>query len=433
MKHSLISHHIKLILGIVILFSDAQVNSQWMMLNSGTTQNLNAIHFLNINTGFAAGTNGTAIMTTNGGSNWITLNTGSSLELRDVHFFNPQIGILCGFNGLILRTSNSGNNWNNINSGTTNHLLGLSFFNDSIGVCPGNSGTILYTTNGGLNWATGQPTGYMVTFYSAFMVNASTGYAAGVNTIFSPLIAKTTNGGAAWTYYSFYVNNNEATLNCIYFFDVQNGIAVSNLWNGQGGISFTTNSGLNWSSQIFPYALTGVDFPSPLIGYSVGANGYILKSSDGGNTWSQQISGTTVLLKSVDFIDSLNGYATGYGGTILKTTNGGITSVTKKSREIPAKYILYQNYPNPFNPSTKIKFQIPSVGQRHAFDVRLVIYDLLGHEVATLIPPLRGGHEGLQPGTYEVEWDASNYPSGVYFYKLETEYFTQTKKLILLK
>ena len=69
--------------------------------------------------------------------------------------------------------------------------------------------------------------------------------------------------------------------------------------------------------------------------------------------------------------------------------------------------------------------------------VRLVIYDLLGREIASLIPPLRGGQEGLNPGTYEIEWSAtggaSNYPSGVYFYKLVTDKFTETKKMVLIK
>jgi hypothetical protein len=59
--------------------------------------------------------------------------------------------------------------------------------------------------------------------------------------------------------------------------------------------------------------------------------------------------------------------------------------------------------------------------------VRLVIYDILGREIATLV------NQQLKPGTYEVEWDASNYPSGVYFYKLLTSEFIETKKMVLIK
>jgi hypothetical protein len=289
---------------------------------------------------------------------------------------------------------------------------------------------MLYTTNGGSNWFIGAPQGYLVTFYSAFMLTPLIGYEVGVNTIFSPLVAKTTNGGANWTFYSFMVNNNEANLMDVYFFDMQNGISVANLWNSQGGISRTTNGGLNWTSQIFTYGLFGIDFPSPSTGYCVGFNGYILKSTDGGNNWSQQVSGTNVNLRSVDFLDSLVGYAVGEGGTILETTNGGVVGVSIITNEIPESFSLSQNYPNPFNPSTKIKFDIPlsrGVPEGHGVSVTLKIYDLLGREVATLV------NQQFKPGTYEVDWDGTNYPSGVYFYKLTTCFFKQTKRMVLIK
>ncbi|MEO8512088.1 MAG: T9SS type A sorting domain-containing protein [Ignavibacteria bacterium] len=95
--------------------------------------------------------------------------------------------------------------------------------------------------------------------------------------------------------------------------------------------------------------------------------------------------------------------------------------------EIPTKFELFQNYPNPFNPATKIKFNIPSVGQRHAFDSKLIVYDALGREIAVLV------NEELKPGTYEIEWSAENFPSGVYFYSLITSNFTQTRKMVVLK
>jgi hypothetical protein len=95
------------------------------------------------------------------------------------------------------------------------------------------------------------------------------------------------------------------------------------------------------------------------------------------------------------------------------------------SSEIPEHFVLFQNYPNPFNPSTKIRFSIPEVRDRHA--CHLQIFDITGREIQTLV------NEKLEPGTYEVTFDGSNYSSGVYFYQLQTEDFVQTKKLILLK
>jgi hypothetical protein len=110
--------------------------------------------------------------------------------------------------------------------------------------------------------------------------------------------------------------------------------------------------------------------------------------------------------------------------TIKYSQNIGIKPI---STDIPGNFSLFQNYPNPFNPTTKIKFDIPSVGTGRDLSVQLAIYDLLGREVATLV------NEQLKPGTYEVEWDGTNYPSGVYFYKLTTESFNQTKRMVLIK
>jgi hypothetical protein len=95
------------------------------------------------------------------------------------------------------------------------------------------------------------------------------------------------------------------------------------------------------------------------------------------------------------------------------------------SSEIPQTFALLQNYPNPFNPSTKIRFQIPL---RNGHDRSLLkIYDALGREIETLV------NEELNPGAYEIEWNAANYPSGVYFYSLTAGTSTQTKKMVVIK
>jgi hypothetical protein len=100
----------------------------------------------------------------------------------------------------------------------------------------------------------------------------------------------------------------------------------------------------------------------------------------------------------------------------------GVSSVEDKSNPNPEDYELYQNYPNPFNPTTTIRFTIP-----HRSNVTLKVYDMLGKEIATLVD------EEKNPGSYEVKFDASNLPSGVYFYKIKAGEFTQTKKMILMK
>jgi hypothetical protein len=88
----------------------------------------------------------------------------------------------------------------------------------------------------------------------------------------------------------------------------------------------------------------------------------------------------------------------------------------------PSRYNLKQNYPNPFNPSTTIKYQIPELSF-----VTLIVYDVLGNEVATLV------NEEKPLGNYEVEFNAINLPSGIYFYRLQAGNFVETKKMILMK
>jgi hypothetical protein len=107
--------------------------------------------------------------------------------------------------------------------------------------------------------------------------------------------------------------------------------------------------------------------------------------------------------------------------------NGFVIGVEPILNNIPGKFVLYQNYPNPFNPATKIKFEIPYEVKSEKSKVRIIVYDVLGERVAELLS------EKLSPGTYEVNWDASNYPSGVYFYKLTTDDVSIAKKMVLLK
>jgi hypothetical protein len=99
-----------------------------------------------------------------------------------------------------------------------------------------------------------------------------------------------------------------------------------------------------------------------------------------------------------------------------------------EQQDSPLTFYLSQNYPNPFNPTTKIKFQIPLLGgdKRGGF-VTLKVYDVLGNEVTTLV------NEEKQPGVYEVEFDGSKMASGVYYYRIKSDSFIETKKMILMK
>jgi uncharacterized delta-60 repeat protein len=96
--------------------------------------------------------------------------------------------------------------------------------------------------------------------------------------------------------------------------------------------------------------------------------------------------------------------------------------VSQVSNEIPKSYRLFQNYPNPFNPSTKVRFQVPQSDH-----IRVAVFDAIGKEVLTLV------NEQLAAGIYELTVDGSDLPSGLYFYRLVSSGFSDTKKMILIK
>jgi hypothetical protein len=105
----------------------------------------------------------------------------------------------------------------------------------------------------------------------------------------------------------------------------------------------------------------------------------------------------------------------------LQGTGTGATSV-EPTREMPKAFALSQNYPNPFNPSTSIRYALP-----HKSQVLLAVYNTLGQQVATLVQGLK------EAGSYEVKFDGTALASGVYFYRLQTSNYVETRKLLLLR
>jgi hypothetical protein len=149
------------------------------------------------------------------------------------------------------------------------------------------------------------------------------------------------------------------------------------------------------------------------------------KTTDGGLNWSHEFPGLKANTTSLSAVNNDTIFITGFSGTILRRTSETI-GIGTTTTQVPDKFMLSQNYPNPFNPSTNIRFDIPA-GTRRVVFVQVVIYDILGREIETIV------NEQLQPGTYEVEWDASNFSSGIYYYKLIAGSFTATRKMVLVK
>lgn len=401
---------------ITIFIFPAVIFSQQGWTNIFTTgTSLYKIYFVDENIGFTVGFNSKILKTTDGGYNWLVQASGITQDLSDVYFFDQNTGLTLGSLGKLLKTTNGGENWQLIDLNTTYNLYAIHFVNNNTGYISSMYGTVFKTTNGGDNWLS-YSTGSPPHLSGIFFVNANTGYTVGIQNA----IYKTLNGGVNWLqivlpppYYAY---------NDVFFIDS----AVGYITGGNGFILRTTDSGVNWNRIDLPVNgyVGDIQFLNQQTGYCGGwtSYGFILYTSNGGINWSTQLMANQATCQALYMVNQNTGFTTGANGKIFKTTNGGISFVNPISTEIPNQFSLSQNYPNPFNPGTKIQFALP----KSSF-AKLVVFDALGKEVETLV------NQQLTAGTYESDWPADNFSSGVYYYKLFAGDFTETKKMILIK
>ncbi|MBK9097150.1 MAG: T9SS type A sorting domain-containing protein [bacterium] len=202
-----------------------------------------------------------------------------------------------------------------------------------------------------------------------------------------------TNNGSDWTSINAGLNRSVYSLA-----SSANETSGTNLFAGTflGGVYLSTNNGTNWTE-----VNSGLSYENDYI--------YSLAILD------QYIFAGTLHLN---------------GGVWRRPLSEMVTSIENDIENYPAQFLLEQNYPNPFNPSTKIRYTIPNViasETKQSQFVSLKIYDVLGKEVAGLVD------EYKTAGEYEVKFNASQLPSGTYFYQLKAGEFTAVKKMILLK
>ena len=242
-------------------------------------------------------------------------------------------------------------------------------------------------------------------------------------------------------------------------FDIANSITTDNAGNVfVTGYSFDVNSsedyatikynsagGQQWVSL---YNGTGNDFDIAtsiksdvkgnvyVAGYSYGSGtqedfATVKYNSNGDQQWAEIFNGdadSSDIAASLAIDQSGNIYTSGYsyvtssGFDFITIKYSQTVGVNQISGNLPEKFLLEQNYPNPFNPNTNIRYTIEEAGY-----TSLTVYNSVGIELSALIS------ENLQAGSYSAEFNAENYPSGVYYYKLTSGDFTQVKKMILLK
>ena len=354
-------------------------------------------------------TKGAFFKTTNGGTNWTILNTLPSPYTYATYmdFLNANTGMMLAtlpykiqrnYPTNILKTSDGGLSWSSLlPQNIIGEIKSVNFVTENIAYVSGDEyytedsskGVILKTTNGGLNW-TKQLHDTLFIGKSRF-INSTTGFVNAVGNQLAQVqdysILKTTDGGNTWRKV---FSSDSVFISGIQFFE-ESGV----------GIFYGTNNGFD----IYEC--------------------YAFRTTNFGETWSMQIVyNSNIILLSSTMLDRYNYYITGGGfdGYIFHTTNGGSVGINNYSGITPAKFLLAQNYPNPFNPTTNIRFYIPEKGQ-----IILKVYDTNGKEISTLL------NEVKPQGRYEIELDASNLPSGIYYYKLISGDFSETKKMILIK
>ncbi len=351
---------------------------------------------------YASSQNGGLMRSTNGGSSFTSATSGLDLAYTNwstpwvLDKNNPSI-LYCG-TYKIHKSTNRAVSWTAISPDLANgHVVNLgtittvdvSKSNPNVVYCGTDDANVWVTQNGGTNWTkinSGLPYRWVtrVTIHpdSANICYVSlSGYKVDST---GSHIFRTINYGASWT--SIKGNLPDAPVNDI----IIDPDRTSTLYIGTDiGVMTTTNLGVNWTSL-------GTGFPTYVPVHDLTYHRPTGKLI----AWTHGRSALSIIIPP----------PTSIGNNI----------------ELIAGYRLYQNYPNPFNPVTKIKFDLPlrrGVGGM----TTLKIFDIIGREIKILV------NEQLQPGTYEVAFDGSNLPSGVYFYKLSIGNYTETKKMLMIK
>jgi photosystem II stability/assembly factor-like uncharacterized protein len=329
--------------------------AQWYAQNSGTTKNLNSVHFIDANTGWAVGESGTIIKTTNSGVTWLNQTSGTNHKLLDVQFKNINLGLAAGGTGefwnpdsvILLKTTDGGLNWIKQLS-IKGKFYDVCYTDEYNGHLVGSGEDIfghirpiyLKTTDGGNTWMTQY---YNENFMSAVdFIDNNTGWLVeiiwGGFGCYGSVIRKTMDGGMNWevkdTNYALYKIK---SLNSDFIYGIGSTSLcelcplISNLARtSDGGATWTqelvnglyTRNGLNDISISSLNVLTAVGFWDST--YWGDLYGNVLRSTDSGNTWSMQIFTSTEMLNGVSFIDDYTGWIVGNNGIIFKTTNGGV-------------------------------------------------------------------------------------------------------------
>ena len=317
----------------------------WSAQFNATTQSLRGVTFINETTGWAVGDKGSIVTTIDGGHHWQRQTSPIDNNLQAVAFASTTHGWAVGEKGTILATTDAGRTWHKQESRIGEGFSGVSFVNATQGWVVGTHGTILMTRNGGTTWELlnrgggSQPFADWNNFFSVTFQDQHRGWIVGHN----GTIVHTRDGGHSLEeQYGYSKRGNVGFLFDVSFPTPNHGWAVG--WQMLGGksvIMATTNGGKTWEFQCGASVHTGHDgilrgvaFVDSKTGWAVGGQGAILKTTNGGRTWITRVPKVAEATHTYDFIygpelydahfiNGKIGWVVGENGTILKTSTGG--------------------------------------------------------------------------------------------------------------
>ena len=415
---------------------------------------INSISVVDQNVIFVAANANLLYRTLNGGSTWELKNTGLAAignlyGISATDSLNCWVGWLkdpSGTPASIYRTTDGGTSWTLQWTLAGSFPNGIKMFTPNYGIAladptaTGQPYQFRYTNDGGTTWSL-SPTSPIASnefgVINAFdFIDTNNIWAGSASTIRNATTCKIyrTVDGINGTWLNTVVNGTGGSTGLYYqaiaFTDKNNGLSGSS----GGNIIKTTDGGATWTAVTPPAGFNlfaalnmfGLKDGSNVIRMSIidSVNSYhCFKTNDLGTTWSEEVLPTEGLISGIQHMQFINGslgYAGGTAGTFLRF---GIPVSVRPEKIMPENYSISQNFPNPFNPSTIIKYQLP----QNSF-INLKVYNSLGQEVATLVNGI------VNAGTYNVQFNASGLSSGVYYYVIKAgDSFVQAKKMILIK
>jgi photosystem II stability/assembly factor-like uncharacterized protein len=400
----------------------------WNVQTSGTTNALYSVKAVSQTVAWAGGAGGTVLRTIDGGNNWE--NVGSSFgDVYNITALDQWTAFVTTTPSAtyIYRTTDGGQSWQEVYNLTGGFIDAIHMFDATNGIAYGDpvggEWVILRTTDGGASWyriAT-EPiqAGSEAGWNNAMSVVGTDRIWFGTN---NTRVYYTTDGGLTW---GFAATTGTTNTYAVEFIDEMNGVA-----GGTAGVR-TTDGGLTWFSTAV--SGTGTIYGIGSAGtkdFWVARGANVHRSTNVGESWSQEYTGTLGTLYGTDFTT----YSLQTTGYVVSSTGGiagyygDVTIVgIGEGDQLPKAFALHQNFPNPFNPTTTIKYDVKEPSR-----VVLKVYNILGQEVRTLV------NQKETAGFKSITWDGKNnhgqqVASGIYVYRVQMGNFVKSRKMMLVK